>query len=640
MPDTLLFILMVVPFAAAAGVFLLRHATLRKILVLVTAVLLAGAAMALFSHPTQSGGAMLLGAAPGPLISLLDFAVLLIFLVVGINAKHRLIILLAAAQLVLLALFKIIVPLPGEAAALFMIDPLAKLMVAVVSIVGGVIVIHALPYMDNHEKHLQPPRSRQPRFFAVMLLFLGAMNGVVLSNDLAQFYFFFEVTTLCSFLLIGHDLTTEARQNALRALWMNSLGGLALLVGLFWIALGLGTHNIQEILGRAPMAAFLLLPIGLLCFAGLTKAAQLPFQSWLLGAMVAPTPTSALLHSATMVKAGVYLILRFSPAYAGTFFSTTVALAGAFTFLAAAALAIGQSNGKKILAYSTVSNLGLIIACAGVNTPAAIAAAMFLIMFHAVSKALLFLCVGTIEQRIASRNIEDMRGLFAIMPVTALIAVIASLTMILPPFGMLLGKWMAIESSAHNILIVIILALGSAVTVLYWARWAGLFMNYPLRGRIFAERQPILTRVPLLALILGALLLSFCAPWIFNGLIQPALALFPHAAILPGPDASWGVLHLPGGSFPVIPLFVVAMAGVLVAISLFKATGTIRITGPYLSGAQSANDPTAYAGPIRSTVHPTTSNYYLEQIFGEARIVPWANTTALLLIVLMLGGGL
>jgi ech hydrogenase subunit A len=184
-------------------------------------------------------------------------------------------------------------------------------MVFVVSVVGSVIVIHALPYMKNHEEHLHLTTSRQPQFFAVMVLFLGAMNGLVLTNDLGNFYFFFEVTTLCSFLLIRHDLTDEAKANSLRALWINSLGGLALLIGLLWISLDLGTVNIQQILAMTPEAAFLLLPIGLLCFAGLTKAAQLPFQSWLLGAMVAPTPTSALLHSATMVKAGVYLFLRF-----------------------------------------------------------------------------------------------------------------------------------------------------------------------------------------------------------------------------------------------------------------------------------------------------------------------------------------
>ena len=142
--------------------------------------------------------------------------------------------------------------------------------------------------------------------------------------------------------------------------------------------------------------------------------------------MVAPTPVSALLHSSTMVKAGVYLVLRLSPAFAGTMLAGIVSLTGAFTFVAASALACGQSNGKKILAYSTIANLGLIIACAGMATPAAITAAILLIIFHAVSKGLLFLCVGTIEQHIGSRDIESMRGLYKIMPRVAVIRQICS----------------------------------------------------------------------------------------------------------------------------------------------------------------------------------------------------------------------
>ncbi|TVR01557.1 MAG: NADH-quinone oxidoreductase subunit L [Desulfovibrionales bacterium] len=640
MPDTLLFILVVVPFIAALGLYALRIESLRMVLVLATAVLLTGSSLALFSHETVAFSTTLLGVNPQPLIVLLDFVVLFIILAVGLSAKHRLIIYLAGAQIVLLAIFKLVSPAEATGQAMFLVDPLAKLMVFVVSVVGSVIILHALPYMKNHEEHLHLTTSRQPQFFAVMVLFLGAMNGLVLTNDLGNFYFFFEVTTLCSFLLIRHDLTDEAKANSLRALWINSLGGLALLIGLLWISLDLGTVNIQQILAQTPEAAFLLLPIGLLCFAGLTKAAQLPFQSWLLGAMVAPTPTSALLHSATMVKAGVYLFLRFSPAYSGTFFSTTVAFVGGFTFLAAAALAISQSNGKKILAYSTVSNLGLIIACAGIGTPAAIAAGMFLIMFHAVSKALIFLCVGTIEQRIASRDIEDMRGLYAIMPVTAIITVLGALTMILPPFGMLLGKWMAIEASAHNILLVIILALGSAITVLYWARWAGLLMSYPFKGRIYPESQPALTRLPLLGLIGGALLLSFYAPAIYNSLIYPAISALPLAMVDTVPATSWGILVLDRGSFPVIPLFLVAALGLFAAIYFYKLAGKVKPTGPYLSGAQTPDDASAYAGPLRQSIIPSSSNYYLEKIFGEVAINRWVNTAAIVLILLMLGGGL
>ena len=177
-----------------------------------------------------------------------------------------------------------------------------------------------------------------------------------------------------------------------------------------------------------------------------SKSAQLPFQSWLCGAMVAPTPVSALLHSSTMVKAGVYLVLRLSPAFAGTMLAGIVSLTGAFTFVAASALACGQSNGKKILAYSTIANLGLIIACAGMRPRRPSPPPFCSSSSTRVSKGLLFLCVGTIEQHIGSRDIESMRGLYKIMPRVAVITLFGIVTMMLPPFGALLAKWIAHRS--------------------------------------------------------------------------------------------------------------------------------------------------------------------------------------------------
>jgi ech hydrogenase subunit A len=144
---------------------------------------------------------------------------------------------------------------------------------------------------------------------------------------------------------------------------------------------------------------------------------------------------------------------------------------------------VGQSNGKKVLAYSTISNLGLIFACTGLNTAESMIAAMLLLAFHAVIKAMLFLSVGAIEQHIASRDIEDMRGLYAVMPLTALITVSGVIMMIMPPFGVLLSKWMAMEAAAQNLYVIVMIALGSALTVIYWARWAGTLMSDPFAGR-------------------------------------------------------------------------------------------------------------------------------------------------------------
>ncbi|HBQ27231.1 MAG TPA: oxidoreductase, partial [Syntrophomonas sp.] len=178
--------------------------------------------------------------------------------------------------------------------------------------------------------------------------------------------------------------------------------------------------------------------------------------------MVAPTPVSALLHSSTMVKAGVYLVVRMAPAYQGTYLSDLVAVAGAFTFLTASVLAVTQSNAKRVLAYSTIANLGLIIACAGINTPVAISAAIALIIFHAVSKGLLFLSTGVIEHNIGSRDIEDMGGLVDRMPVTTIIVAIGVLSMFLPPFGMLVGKWASLEASTQLPLVALMFVLASA----------------------------------------------------------------------------------------------------------------------------------------------------------------------------------
>jgi len=461
------------------------------------------------------------------------------------------------------------------------------------------------------------------------------MNGVVLSNDMGYFYFFFEVTTLCSFLLIGHDGTPLAVGNALRALWMNSLGGLVFVLAMVAVFTRYQALDLQRIIAVPSGGGIYLLAPALLILAAFTKSAQFPFQSWLLGAMVAPTPVSALLHSSTMVKVGVYLVLRLVPGIRGTFLSESLAVFGAFTFLAAAALAVGQSNGKKVLAYSTISNLGLIFACAGLNTPAALTAAVLLIIFHAVIKALLFLCVGTIEQRIASRDIEDMRGLYAKMPITALITVLGVIMMIMPPFGLLLGKWMAMESAAHNLFVILMVALGSALTVMYWARWAGTLMSDPFAGRFKPERQPWATWGALGTLAAGAGIISAAAPWLylkwFNALLSPGY--------LPPYQVHGGILENAAGAFAVFPLAGVAAVGFTVSIVAVRRAARARIIKPYLSGLQTET-PGMFVGPLNRPVRAEASNYYLSSIFGEKRLTTWMNLAALVLLTLLIGGAL
>ena len=644
MPEFLVFLSIVLPVAAALVVWFMPSESLRRLVVYGTGAALAVAAIIMaLSGSFSIAGESLLGLPLNAVIVILDVALLVLILLIALRAAHPLTVALAVLQIAGIGYLEFFAKAHTAVAPNLTADPLALIMVLVISIVGGVICIYGLGYMKEHEEHLHLTRSRQPRFFFFMLLFLGAMNGLVLSNNLYWLYFFWEVTTLCSFMLIGHDGTDEAKKNALRALWMNMLGGAAFVGGLLILHRSLNGMYVSSLLNHGADAS-VLIPIALLCFAGFTKAAQLPFQSWLTGAMVAPTPVSALLHSSTMVKAGVYLVLRLAPAYAGTNLTILIALAGSFTFIVTSALAVGQSNGKKILAYSTIANLGLIIACAGINSSASIAAAIMLIVFHAVSKGLLFLCVGAAEQRIGSRDIENMRGLYSVMPRTAVVMVIGIVTMMLPPFGMLLGKWIALESAlmagpAMPALVVFI-AMGSALTVLFWGRWAG-----SLLGAIEpsltppAENQEYSIRMSLYSLTAGAILLSLAAPLLYLYVILPIGFGYTKgdlSVFLSPMTTTYSV-------YTIYALFVILGAGAMWAWREAKRSRAAvgdNVVLPYMSGIQAYKDgQMGFTGPMLAFVKADASNYYLRKLFGERRLTLPANIVAVVLIALFLFGG-
>ena len=630
-------ILIILPFLTAIVCYLIRVSRIRSFVILITGgVLIASAVWLIFLTPFSLSPQPLLGVRIHVIVQVLDFLLLLVVLYFGFKYRHILVKALALLQIIFLLFFEFFVIQDKQDTAILYGDHLTLVMVLIVCIVGALICFQAIAYMKNHEQHLQLKKSRQHQFFFVMMLFLSAMNGLVLSNDMLVFYFFFELTTLCSFLLIAHDGTKEAVKNAVRALWMNSLGGAAFILALMGIYRETGILELQRIIisGNTGAGVYLLC-LALLCFAAFTKSAQFPFQSWLLGAMVAPTPVSALLHSSTMVNVGVYLVLRLAPAMNGTFLSQCVAVFGGFTFLSAAALAVGQSNGKKVLAYSTISNLGLIFACAGLNSPESIVAGMLLLVFHAIIKALLFLCVGTIEQHIASRDIEDMRGLYTDMPLTALITVMGVIMMIMPPFGVLLSKWMAMEAAASNLYVIMMIALGSALTVMYWARWAGTLMSDPFAGRFRPERQPFLTWGTLGALCAGAGLMSTTAPWVYMQMIVPTLG----PAYLPPYTTQYGILENPYGAFAVFPLSLVAALGFVLAILAVKRAAKARVVKPYLSGVQTG-EPGVFTGPLNQPVKAEAKNYYLSSIFGERKLTIWINLSAGVLLTLIVGGTL
>ena len=647
----LLAIAILLPALSAALCYVAKGKTPRSVIVIVSSVIMAAVAIILANLVAKSGGRLSLSFEEmpidiGKIIEFLDIALLIYIIYLGFSLRKVIISVLAVIQLVQMVLFEIFGSV-AEPVNAFVIDYLSLIMVLIVSIIGPIIVVFALGYMDEHEHHQHLKKSKQPRFFMIMLVFLGAMNALVMTNNLLWMYFFWEVTTLCSFLLISHDGNEESIKSGVRALWINMLGGVAFAAGIILIYNAVGTVAIDEIVKMKAGAVFTgLLPVGLgmLCFAGFTKSAQFPFQSWLLGAMVAPTPVSSLLHSSTMVKAGVYLVVRLAPAFAGTSLGKLVAVVGGFTFLAGSALAISQRNAKRVLAYSTIANLGLIICCAGIGTTVALGAAIMLIIFHAVSKGLLFLCVGTIEHGIGSRDIEDMQGLMKKMPYTTVISVIGMISMLLPPFGVLMTKWLAIEAAVHMPLVLILIILGSALTVFFWAKWIGIILTMSYKTKYFIEKLSASVRTALAIMVTLVLAASILITPLFNNLVAPQLkayALNDSTGLL-GKDLGIWLGNGSGifvGGFATIPFFIVLFIVMFTIPYFLRKTKPENIKTPYLCG-ELANDDIRgleFIGPGDKLESVIVHNYYFTKVLGEDRLTLWVNVVAIAVILVMFG---
>lgn len=500
------------------------------------------------------------------------------------------------------------------------LDSLSLLMALIIGVVGTGICVYALGYMKDFQAH-EPSGSkdRRPTFFAIMFVFLSAMYVIVFSNNMVWMFTGWEVTTVCSFLLIGYTKTDEAIRNAFRQIVMNLLGGIAFVVALLLSASQLGTLSFYEFLYiGVNRPDLVMLAVTLLAFAGITKAAQMPFHTWLLGAMVAPTPTSALLHSSTMVKAGVFLLVKLSPIMLVCAPpSIMVMLVGGITFLLCSFMAISQSNAKRVLAYSTIANLGLITACAGVGTPEAVWAAVFLVLFHAVAKSLLFLCVGTAEHHIGSRDIEDMDLLFERMPRLARLMMLGIMCMFIAPFGMLVAKWATLVSfvDTNQVALLIILAFGSAATFMFWAKWLG-----KLAGIASAQENVEMSvhRSEWFALTVMAVLLVACCvliPVVSAFLVEPyIMSVFGTVGQGISSDNLWI------GSICVVIVVAVLLAG------LNKQRG--RKVGVYLAGVGRDNENRTFQNAMSGSSEATVRNWYMTDIFGEKRVAPvgvWFN---------------
>ncbi|GGY36146.1 monovalent cation/H+ antiporter subunit A [Bacterioplanes sanyensis] len=411
----------------------------------------------------------------------------------------------------------------------FHLDGLGLLFSLLILGIGLLVILYARYYLSE--------KDHMGRFYAYLILFMTAMLGIVLSNNLIQLWFFWELTSISSFLLISFwSDKTEARKGARMALTITGAGGLALLAGLILLGEVAGSYNLSEVLQRGDLirasdaypAIMVLVLIG-----AFTKSAQFPFHFWLPHAMAAPTPVSAYLHSATMVKAGVFLMARFYPVLAQSdLWFITVSLVGLSTLLVGAYTALFKHDLKGLLAYSTISHLGLITLLFGLNTQLAAIAAVFHIINHAVFKASLFMAAGIIDHESGSRDMRQLNGLWKYMPYTATLAMVAAASMAgVPLLNGFLSKEMLFAETLHQStfgslswVIPIMATIGGALAVAYSLRFIHdvFFNGEPINLPKTPHEPPRYMRVPVEVLVVLCLLVGIVPEWSVGELLRAA----------------------------------------------------------------------------------------------------------------------
>ena len=625
---TMLGFLIVFPLVIAAILLAVRNNAARNVVV-VAASLVIGLASIWLVAVGLNGASPVYFEFSSPIVdgicTIVGIVVAITVICFGAKYKNPLAIVLAVVQLIGSLVFELNFAHGIEVATPLYYDQLTLLMVFIIGVIGSAICVYALGYMEDFQAH-EPEGAldRRPTFFALMFVFLSAMYVIVFADHMTWLFTGWEVTTLCSFLLIAYTRTEEAIRNAFRQIIMNLLGGISFLIGLFVCVLTMGTLSLAEFLAMGQLVPQIaVLAVTAFAFAGITKAAQMPFYTWLLGAMVAPTPTSALLHSSTMVKAGVFLLVKLAPVLAVCPIPGGMLMfVGGLTFLVCSALAITQSNAKRVLAYSTIANLGLITACAGVGTPEAVWAATFLILFHAIAKSLLFLCVGTAEHHIGSRDIEDMDLLFDRMPSLARFMMLGIMTMFIAPFGMLIAKWATLQAftEAGNVILVLLLAFGSAVTFMFWAKWMGKLAGIAGQSRNVELSVHTSEWIPIMLMAVLIALGCVGLPLISLNLVEPYLYVV------------YGSL-----SFPISfdNLIIAGVAVILMIIVIFAGLGhsTARKVDVYLAGVSVDNNNRTFKNSLSGVTQATARNWYMKDWLGEQRLDIFATVACSVFII-------
>ncbi|RBA28620.1 putative monovalent cation/H+ antiporter subunit A [Flavobacterium tibetense] len=406
----------------------------------------------------------------------------------------------------------------------FRLDGLSLLFALLITGIGTLVFAYTSNYLKEND-HLD-------RFYGYLSVFMAAMLGLVLSDNLISLFVFWELTSISSFFLIGFkNSSATSRKSALRALTVTGLGGLFLLAGALTFGTIADTYSFQEILNGSidftqhPLYSLLLLFI---FGAAFTKSAQFPFHFWLPGAMEAPTPVSTYLHSATMVKAGIYLLLRFSPVLGQhEYWQLTLITIGGITMIYAAFHTLFRTDLKGILAYSTIAALGIMVFLIGIGTELALTAALTFIVVHALYKATLFLVTGTIDHEAKTRDVTQLAGLRKVLLPVAIAGFLAAFSNAgIPPFSGFIGKDLIYEAGLHSFQPVLLIVVAVITNVLL--AYAGYLVGIkPFIGKLPEKFEkihlpsPLLWFPPLLLAVLG--LLFGIVPKLLVSLVNPAL---------------------------------------------------------------------------------------------------------------------
>lgn len=515
------------------------------------------------------------------------------------------------------------------------LDGLAWLFCVLITCIGFLVVLYARYYMS--------PRDPIARFYALLLAFMGAMLGLVLSGNIIQLAIFWELTSLVSFLLIGYWYHRgDARDGARMALIITGAGGLALFVAMLIIGQIVGSYELSDVLeSGSKLVESPLYPVMLVLFllGAFTKSAQFPFQFWLPNAMTAPTPVSAYLHSATMVKAGVFILTRFWPVmHDSQWWFWIVTYTGLATLIFGAYTALFQRDLKGLLAYSTISHLGLIVTLLGMSTPLAAVAAIFHTVNHAAFKASLFMAVGIIDHETGTRDVRKLSGLRKFMPFTATFAIIASAAMAgVPLLNGFLSKEMFFTETAEfdpNIFVNLSLPIGATLagmlSVAYSIKFVhGVFFGPPpTELEKVPHEPPALMRRPIEILVLACL----------------AIGIIPGITI--GPYLAAAVQSVLGADTPYYSLSVWHGFNLPLVMSIIALVGGAVIYVPYYRRLRNVDGVPLTRGLVGQRVFErilvTATNRWARHVvaaFGTQRLQPQIFTVIFLALAAGVGAG-